>query len=64
MRKQGRLDFSSNSRFIHSLKRVNYATHPDHGKIVLKTMNDLFDVKSLNDFIEEHNQVEKFLAIN
>lgn len=63
LRKQAKLNFSSNTQFVHSLKKVNYATHPDHGKIVLQTMNDLFDVKSLNAFIEDSNQVEKFLAI-
>lgn len=63
LRKQAKLNFSSNTQFVHSLKKVNYATHPDHGKLVLQTMNDLFDVKSLNAFIEDSNQVEKFLAI-
>lgn len=63
LRKQNKLNFSSNAAYIRSLKNVNYATHPDHGKIVLQTMNDLFDVKSLNAFIEDHNQVEKFLAV-
>lgn len=61
-KRQARLDFSSNERFVRSLKNVNYATAPDHGTIVLKCMNDLFDVRDINEEIVQHNQVERYFA--